>query len=78
MGVDEETIGDWNNKGMTTATDKVEHRFNRADYTTVTYDKALALGLAKEKTPTKQAELTANTADHTSSNLTKLSQKYSG
>ena len=83
MGVDEETISEWNNKGMPTATDKVEQRFNGADYknTTVTYDKTSGpwdLSVAKEKNPTKQAKLTANTADHTSANLTKLSQKYSG
>ena len=83
MGVNEETIGEWNNKGMTTATIKVENRFNGADHknTTVTQDKTSGpwdLSVAKEKNPTKQAKLTANTADHTSANLTKLSQKYSG
>ena len=51
---------------MTTATDKVEHRFNGADCknTTVSYDKTSGPwdpSVAKEKNPTKQAKLTANT-----------------
>ena len=71
---------------MATATDKVEHKFNAATYKTQqkhttepaghpaeTYDRTSGpwdLSVAKEKNPTKQAKLTANTVDHTSANLT--------
>ena len=82
MGVDEDTIGEWNNKGMTTATDKGEQRFNGGDWFTK-HESSIRqnqrdLSVAKGKNQTKQAKLTANTADHTAANLTKLSQKYSG
>ena len=49
--------------------------------TKVAYDKTSGswdLSVAKGNNQTKQAKLTANTADHTAANLTKLSQKYSG